>query len=79
MELGYWFLVSGGGGDEVMVMGVVVVVGNCGVVVVGMTAVDRVTILIVVGLLYLSVLLGRGGYGGAIVVVGFEWLWLWWP
>ena len=57
VELGYCLLFIGGGGDAVMVMGVVVVVGYCGVVVVGVTAVVRVTILFVVGLLYLSVFL----------------------
>ena len=52
VALGYWLLVIGGGGDIVMMMGVVVVVGYCGVVVEGLTAVVRVTILILVGLLY---------------------------
>ena len=46
VELGYWLLVIGGGGYVVMVMGVVVVVGYCGEVVVGLTPVVRVTILI---------------------------------
>ena len=48
VKLGYWLLFFGGGGDVAMVMGVVVVVGYCGVVVVGLTPVVRVTILIVV-------------------------------
>ena len=77
VELGYWLLVIGCGGDVVMIMGVVLVVGYCGVVVVGLTSVVRVTILIVVGLLYLSVFL-VGVTVVQIVVVGFEWSWLWW-
>ena len=63
VELGYLLLVIGGSGDVVMVMGMMVVVGYCGVVAVELTAVVRVTVFIVVGLLYLLV---------------YSWWGLWW-